>query len=70
MLNFKNYKNFGLNNKILLKSWQRFKSEVQNVFTEEIKTIALSCNGDKELHTFDRIISYPYGPSVGKYKVK
>ena len=42
------------------------KSERHDVHTEEINKIALSSNDDKRLLTFDRIISYPYGPSVGE----
>ena len=44
----------------------RFKSEAQNVNTEEINKIAPSSNDDKRLQTFDRITSYPYGTSAGK----
>ena len=55
-----------LNNKAILKSQQRFKSERHDVYTEEINKIALSRNDDKRLQTFDRITSYPYGASVGK----
>ena len=50
----------------IIKSQQRFKSEAHNVYTEETNKIALSCNDDKRLQTFDRITSYPYGISVGK----
>ena len=59
-------KNCLLNNKTILKSQQRFKSELHNVYTEESTKIALSCNDDKRLQTFDRITSYPYGSNVGK----
>ena len=55
-----------LNNEILLKSQQRFKSERHDVYTEEINKIALSSNDDKRLQTFDRITSYPYRASGGK----
>ena len=55
-----------LNNEIILKSQQRFKSERHDVYTEEVNKIALSSNDDKRLQTFDRIISYPYGTSAGK----
>ena len=65
-LKFSDYKDCLLNNKIILKSQQRFKSEAHNVYTEEVNKIALSSNDDKRLQTFDRITSYPYGPSVGK----
>ena len=55
-----------LNNQVILKSKQRFKSERDDVYTEEINKIALSSNDDKRLQTFDRITSYPYGASTGK----
>ena len=50
----------------MLKSQQRFKSEIHDVYIEEINKIALSSNDDKRLQTFDRITSYPYGASAGK----
>ena len=65
-LKFNDYKNCLLNNEIILKSKQRFKSEAPNVYKEEINKIALSSNDDKRLKTFDRITSYLYGTSVGK----
>ena len=55
------YKDCLLNNEIVLKSQQRFKSERHDVYTEEINKIALSSNDDKRLQTFDRITLYPYG---------
>ena len=66
ILKFNYYKNSLLNNEVILKSQQRFKSEVHNLYNEEINKIALSCNDDKRLQTFDRITSYPYGSIVGK----
>ena len=66
ILKFNDYKNCLLNNEIILKSEQRFKSEAHNVYTEEINKVPLSSNDDKRLQTFDRIISYPYGTSVEK----
>ena len=55
-----------LNNQIILKSQQRFKSEGHDVYTEEVNKIPLSSNDDKRLQTFDRITSYSYGTSFGK----
>ena len=66
IFNFNDCKNRLLNNKIISKSQQRFKSEAHNVYTEEINKTALSNSDDKRLQTFDRITSYPYGSSVGK----
>ena len=57
-LKFNDYKNFLVNNKIILKSQKRLKSEAHNVYTEEINKIALSGNGDKRLQTFDKITRY------------
>ena len=65
-LKFNDYKYCLLNNKIILKSQQRFKSGRHDLYTEEVNKIALSSNDDKRLQTFDRITSYPYGTSVGK----
>ena len=48
-LKFNNYKDCLLNNKIVLKSQQRFKSERHDVCSEEINQIALSSNDDKRL---------------------
>ena len=66
ILKFNDYKNCLLNNEIILKSQQRFKSETHNEYTEEINKIALSSNVDKRLQTFDKIISYPCAENVGK----
>ena len=66
ILKFNYYKDCLLNNKIILKSQQRFKSEAHNVYTEEINKIALSNNDNKRLQTFHRITSHPYGASARK----
>ena len=54
------------NNKIILKSQQRFKSDYHNVYTEKINKIALSSNDDKRLQTFDKIVTNPYGTNAFK----
>ena len=59
-------KNCLLNNEIILKSQQRFKSERHDVYTEEINKITLSSNDDKRLQKFKRMTSYPYGTSASK----
>ena len=56
MLEFKDYKNCLQSNEIILQ--QRFKSDVHNVFTDEINKISVSSNGDKILqdkNIFDKI---------------
>ena len=65
-IKFNDYKDCLLNNEIILKSQQLFKSERHDIYTEETNKIALSSNDDKRLQTLDRITSYPYGTSAGK----
>ena len=65
-LKFNDYKDCLLNNEIVLKSQQSFKSERRDVYTEEINNIAISSNDNKRLQTSDRVTSYPYGASAGK----
>ena len=53
------------NDKIILKSQQRFKSDRYKVYTEKINKIALSSDDDKRLQTFNSVTTYPYGtPAV------
>ena len=54
-LEFNNYKDCLLNDKVVLKSQQRFKSEINDVYIENVNKIALSSNDDKRLPTFDKI---------------
>ena len=61
-----NYKDCFFNNKIILKSQQRFRRNHLNVYTEEINKIALTSNHDKRLQTSDRIKTYPYGTNAFK----
>ena len=63
---FGNYKDCFFNDKIILKSQQRFKRDHHKVYTEEIKKIALSSNDDKRLQTSDRIKTYPYRTNAFK----
>ena len=65
-LMIKNYEDCLLNNKIILKSQQRFKSDHHEVYTEENNKIALSSNDNKRLQTFDKITTYPYGSNAFK----
>ena len=58
-LKFNNYKDCLLNNKIILESQQRFKSQAHYACIEEINKIVLGNNDDKRLQTFDRITTYP-----------
>ena len=61
MIKFDDYKNCLLNDKILLKSQQRFISKKHDVYTEDINKIALSNGDDKRIVPLDKISSCPYG---------
>ena len=50
-----------LDDKVILKSQQRFKSENHEVYTEGVNKIALSNDDDKRIVSPDKISSYPYG---------
>ena len=63
---FKNHKDSLFNNKTILKSQLRFKSDLHNMYTEEVNKIVLNSNDDKRLQTHDRIITYPYGTNAFK----
>ena len=65
-LKFNDWKDCLSNNKAVLKSQQKFKSERHDVYTENVSKIALSSNDDKRLRSFDKITTYPYGTGVGK----
>ena len=57
------HKEFIKDNKLILKTQERFKSERHIVFTEEINKIALSLNYDKRIQSNDSIETYLYGTS-------
>ena len=58
-----NHKEFIRNNKLILKTQQRFKIDRHNVFTEEINKIALNSSDDKRMESIDFIETYPYRTS-------
>ena len=61
MLKFEGYKKCLLDDKVILKSQQRFKSENHEVYREDVNKIALSNDDDKRIVSPDKISSYPYG---------
>ena len=65
-LMFENYKDSLFNNKTIMRSQLRFKSDHHNVYTEEVNKIALNSSDNKRLQTFDRIKTYPYGTNAFK----
>ena len=62
----KNYKDCLFNDKTILKSQQRFKSDCHNVCTEQINKIAPNSNYDERFQTFDKITTYPYRTNAFK----
>ena len=65
-LMFENYTNSFFNDKIILKSQQRFESDHHEMYTEEVNKIALSSSDNKRLQTFDKITTYPHGTNAFK----
>ena len=57
---FENYKDLLFNDKVIIRSQQRFRSYNYKVYTEEVNKIALSSNDDKRIQTFDKVTTYPY----------
>ena len=51
------------NNKLILVTQQKFKSERRNVFTKDINKIALNSNDDERMKSIDSIETYVYGAS-------
>ena len=60
ILKFNTYGDCLFDNKIILESHQRVKSDYRNVYTNQINKIALRSNDDKGLQTFTNILTYPY----------
>ena len=59
-----------VNNKIILRTQQRFKSKTHNVFTEVINKIALSSNDDKRMRSIDSTETYAYGTNKDLISMK
>ena len=59
----KDHKDFIKNNNLILKTQQRFKSENDNAFTEEINSFTLTSNDDKWMQSIDLIETYAYEKS-------
>ena len=61
MIKFDDYKKCLINDKVILKSQQRFISNKHDVYTEDVNKIALSNDDDKRIVSPDKISSYPHG---------
>ena len=60
MIKSDDYKKCLLNDKVILKSQQRFISNKHDVYTKNINKIALSNDDDKRIVSSNNISSYPY----------
>ena len=70
-LMFENYKDSLFDDKTILPSQLRFKSDHHDVYTKEVNKIALSSSDEERLQTFDRVTKYPYEKMLLEYvKVK
>ena len=67
MIKFDVYKKCLLNDKVILKSQQRFISNKHDVYTENVNKIALRNDDDKRIVSSDKITSYPYGYKSRKH---
>ena len=62
----KSYRDCMFNDKTIVKSQQRFKSDYNDVYTDQINKIALSSNDDKRLQFYNKVTMYPYGTNAFK----
>ena len=56
---FEHSKDCLFNDKAVIKSQLRFKSDYHDIYTEEVNKIALSSNDDRRIPTFDKVTTYP-----------
>ena len=61
-----NYTDCSFNDKIILKSQERFKSDHHVVYREEVNKIVLISNDGKRLQTLDRVTTYQHGTNAFK----
>ena len=65
-LTFGNYTDSLFNDKIKLRSQQRFKSDHHEVYTDEVNKISLRSNDNKRLQIFERVTTYAHGTNAFK----
>ena len=61
----KDHKDFIRNNKLILKTQQRFKSEGIMFLLKKLIRLLLSSNDDKRMQSIDSIETHTYGTSTG-----
>ena len=65
-IKFKDYKDSVFENKTILRSQLRFKSDHHIVYTEKVNKTAITSDDDKRLQTYDKITTYPNGTNAFK----
>ena len=55
---FKNYMDSLFNDKVIIRSQQRFRSDHHRVYTEKVNKII---NDNRRIQTFDKVTTFPYG---------
>ena len=65
-LKFDDCKKSIFNSKNILRSKQRFKSDLHTIYTENINKIAISSNDGNRLQIYDKITTYPHGTNAFK----
>ena len=65
-LKFDNHKASIFNDKNILRTQQRLKSDLHTIYTENINKIVISSNDDKRLQTHNKITTYPYRTNAFK----
>ena len=65
-LMFENYKDSLFNNKTIMRSQLRFKSDHHNVYTEKINKTALNSSEKKDCKHLIRVTTYPYRTNAFK----
>ena len=54
-------KDFIIKNRLILKSQERFKNKIHNIFTGEIVKVALSSTDDIRIQSIDLVETHAYG---------
>ena len=65
-IKLKDYYDSVFENKTIIRSQLRFKSDHHTVYTEEANKTAISSNDDKRIQTYDKVTAYPHRASVFK----
>ena len=63
---FDDYTDSLFNDKTILRSQQRFKSDHHTIYTENINKTAITSNDDERLKTYNKMTTYPHGTNAFK----